>query len=135
MKIGYLFVTLCSLMLAGCGSFNAASQMAAADPSSPPVPAREAQGGVTAAPSNRVTQNDLAAPQDPPARVVREPKPRPGADRRPSTFVQENPDLFSDKLTDRPWPKAGSDEWKEQEAKDARREREMKERIKICRDC
>ena len=135
MKVGYILVPACALMLAGCSNFSGASQMAAADTANSTAQAREAQGRVADAPSIEVTQNGLPEPQKPPRHPERDPRPRAGADRRPSAFVQENPDLFSDKLTDKPWPKAGSDEWKEQEAKDARREREMKERIKICRDC
>jgi hypothetical protein len=134
MKTACLLLPACALLLAACSGFNGGRQMAAADVSSVPALGDEAQASVGST-ANEVAPKDLPTSQGPTASRAREGRPRPGADHRPSSFVQQSPHLFSDKQLERPWPKTGTQEWKEQQEKDARRERELQQSIKICADC
>jgi hypothetical protein len=52
-----------------------------------------------------------------------------------SELVRPNSPLASKSDDLKPWPKVGTKEWEDQQAKDRRRQQRLDEVTKICRDC
>lgn len=126
------FVLLGAIALASCSSGQFLSLTTATSPSaqtanaSAPATGMPPQNSPDAASTGSI---DTSAPADRPDSV--------GTDLPPIASVRDTirSELFSKTEDEKPWPHEGSAEWRQQHVRDAQREQEIKERMKICRDC
>ncbi len=113
-----------------------ASQLALASCSNmrePELIARTVQPVAAAAPASRV-QASVLGESDDAGSVLSASSPSKRTEGGRSNVTQDT-QLFSKSEDLKPWPKIGTKEWEDQQAKDMRRQQRLDEVTKICRDC